>query len=95
MTSAAKRFADALLQTQKPKGFSRFGPGGIRLVFGNDPYTPCMVYLKDGSATYDCAIDEGSVEGNALTNKQFDWLIDFSNQADQHIAAVRGPDWKG
>ncbi len=44
-------------------GLSKFGPGGLRVVFNEDPDTPCMVYLYDASATFDCAEMEGEIEG--------------------------------
>lgn len=93
--SKAKRFANALLGETRPKGFSKFGPGGLRLVFGDDIYTPCMVYLKDASATFHCALGEGAVEYESLSSGQVEWLSQFDDAATKHIGAVRGPDWKG
>jgi hypothetical protein len=92
---AAEKFSNALLGEGRPKGFCKFGPGGLRLVFGHDPYTPCMVYLKDASATFDCAVGEGAVEHHSMTYAQTDWLLSFDEAASRHIDAVRGPNWKG
>lgn len=90
------KLAQALVTGAAPvKGFSRFGPGGVHLVFGHDMYTPCMVYYKGMSATLGCALHEGEVEGEGLDDKQIQWLGTFEEQADAHIDAVRGPDWKG
>lgn len=92
---AREKFAAALVNQPKPKGFSKFGPGGVRLVFGNDMYTPCMVYYKDGSATLHCALHEGEVEGHHLNERQATWLGSFSEAAEGHINAVRGDNWQG
>ncbi len=68
------------------KGLSKFGPGGIRLVFDpEDPDTPCMVYLRQGSdeasATFWCALEEGEVEGYDLSSAQLQFLRDRQDEA--------------
>lgn len=95
MSRSATKFANALLEGPKPKGFSKFGPGGVRLVFGHDPYTPCMVYMGKWSATFGCAVDTGEVELEQLNAVQMNWLLSYETAADDHITAVRGPDWRG
>lgn len=66
------------------KGMSKFGPGGIRVVFDPKDFdTPCMVYLKDASATFYCAQGEGYVEHIELTQEQFDFLTSLEEQADE------------
>jgi hypothetical protein len=65
------------------KGKTTFGPGGVRVVFNpNDDDTPYMVYLKDASATLDCAVGEGEVEHHELTQEQFDFLNKIYDQAE-------------
>ena len=68
------------------KGLSRFGPGGLHLVFDpEDPDTPCMVYLRDrseeGSATFWCALEEGEVEGYDLSSAQLEFLKGYEAEA--------------
>ena len=65
------------------KGFSKFGPNGLRLVVDpKDSDTPAMVYLGNESATFNCAASEGTIESTELTQKQYDWLMTFDHQVD-------------
>jgi hypothetical protein len=77
------------------KGLSKFGPGGVRIVFDpKDPDTPCMVYLGKSSATFFCALDTGEMDcgaGPDLTQQQLDWLAGFETQAAEFALAVQGP----
>jgi len=71
-------------------GFSKFGPNGVRLVVDpQDDATPAMVYLGNGSATYDCAMSEGMVEDNELSQKQYDWLDAFQDQVAEAFNEAR------
>jgi hypothetical protein len=60
------------------------GPGGLRVEFLTDIYTPVMVYLKDGSATFYCAQGEGEVEGIGLTHAQLLFLDQIEAKANAH-----------
>lgn len=72
------------------KGISKIGPGGIRLVMNpNDHDTPCMVYFRDASATYHCAIDTGEVEGYELEAVVYNWLCEYQQMADDFDAMYR------
>jgi len=65
----------------KPKGRSVFGPGGIHVVFDpKDADTPCMVYLGECSATFECALSEG-VEDVALSDAQERFLAQLEDEA--------------
>ena len=72
------------------KGMSTFGPQQLRVVF--DPTntdTPCMVYLGRGSATFQCALAEGEVEGETLSRSQCDFLASLEGEADAFYDATR------
>jgi hypothetical protein len=60
------------------------GPGGLRVEFLDDPYTPVMVYLKRGSATFQCAIDTGEVEDETLSREQCAFLARIEDEANEH-----------
>jgi len=78
------------------KGLSKIGPGGIRVVFTTkDADTPCMVYLKNDSATFDCANDTGEIGEHFTTPEQQDWLRALEPQADACYEAARAghPDY--
>ncbi len=69
------------------KGLSRFGPGGLHIVFDpQDPDTPCMVYLRDrseeASATFFCALEVGEVEGYDLSDAQLAFLKEHAAAAE-------------
>lgn len=76
------------------KGMSKFGPGGLHLIFDpKDPYTPRRVSLGEASATFGCALDTGEVEcergERPLTKEQLRWLQNYETAADDFITAVR------
>lgn len=76
------------------KGLSKFGPGGMHLVFDPaDPDTPCMVYLRQvipqASATFWCAIEEGEIEGCELSEAQMTFLDSHATEAEAFDDAVR------
>lgn len=78
------------------KGMSKFGPGGIQLVFNpRDLDTPCMVYYADASATFDFALGEaclvGYDENYDLTAAQINWLRSYEAAAEEFATAVKMP----
>jgi len=72
----------------KPKGKSLFGPGGLRVVFDpKDSDTPCMVYFREASSTFDCANANGEVDGYELTSRQCAYLAGLEAEADEFYNA--------
>lgn len=72
----------------KPKGLSTYGPQGLHVVFDpKDCDTPCMVYLKGQSATFQCVLDTGEIEGEYLTKEQVHFLNGLARAADEFYDA--------
>lgn len=66
------------------------GPDSLILRFNTeDTETPCMVFLNDASATFDCAIGEGEVEHIELTNAQYEFLVENETFANKFYDKVR------
>lgn len=69
---------------------SNFGPGGLRLVLDSkDHDTPAMVYLGSCSATFACAISEGEVESEKLSDEQYSYLETHYQQIEDFVDRVR------
>ena len=71
---------------------TKTGPSGLQIVFDpKDHETPCMVYLKDkkASATFECAFNEGEVEGYPLTQDQMNFLSLNKQFADEFYDEFR------
>jgi len=70
-----------------------FVRGRLLLSLNKDPHTPVMVYLHQGgeraSATFECALTEGEVDGFALTAAECSWLDSFSKEATEWWDAHR------
>lgn len=59
-------------------------------VYPDDPGqgTPAMVYYRDGSATYWCAVGEGEVDGKEfirLPPRVLEWLESLENEIDEFL----------
>ncbi len=57
-----------------------------------DHETPAMVYYKNGSATYDFAVDAGIVTGDEdidLPQNALQWLAGFEEQVNEIYNAAR------
>lgn len=48
----------------------------------DDPYTPAIVLYKDRSATFDCALAEGEVDGLPLQQRELDALEKWRDKVD-------------
>lgn len=64
--------------------------GALEIEFSHDPYTPVMVYCITGeSATFDCAIQEGDIEGYELSQAEVNWLAKHEDAANEHYNVYR------
>jgi hypothetical protein len=61
----------------------------------DDAATPAIVSYKDRTATYDCAMDEGEIDGIAMTQREIDGLEKWRDKVDKAYATARAghPDY--
>lgn len=72
------------------------GPDGLRLdIDTNDDATPALVVVRVGrkehTATYDCAVGTGELDGGAyiLNDAQVAWLDQFAELAEEAYDVAR------
>ncbi|MCJ7747902.1 MAG: hypothetical protein MUP27_09165 [Desulfobacterales bacterium] len=70
-----------------------FVRGRLVLSLNKNPETPCMIYLHQqgerASATYDCVMDNGEIEGIELTKQEIHWLEGYCKQAEEWFDQYR------